>query len=263
MKKQLATLLPVLALVISVPALTGIAHANISQQALTAAPTANQSERHHQRGRMGNLDMGGHVDDLNLSNEQKTKMQQLRQSTRAQIEAVLTAEQRQKFQQITSQDRGRNGSGAGLSLTTDQKVQLKAMQQNHRSQLQAILTPAQRAQLNQERYRGQGGMMARLEKLNLTSEQKSKLESLRAARRKEMDAILTPAQQQTAKTMLARQTIGRNWQSLNLTADQQAKIKAIRQASQSQFMEILTPAQQTKLKAGRHHGGQRGGHNFM
>jgi periplasmic protein CpxP/Spy len=116
-----------------------------------------------------------------------------------------------------------------------------------------VLTPEQQAQL-QQGGRGKGGM----EKLNLTADQKAKMEQLRAASRTQMEAILTPAQQQQAKAWKEqREAMGGKWQSLNLTADQKAKMKAIRQASEAQFKTILTPEQQTKLKAGHRGRGHR------
>ena len=87
-------------------------------------------------------------------------------------------------------------------------------------------------------------------RLNLTPEQKAKMEQLRASARTQMDAILTSAQQQQAKARQERrQAMGDTWKSLNLTTEQQAKIKAIRQSSAQQLNAILTPEQQTKLKS--------------
>ena len=88
-------------------------------------------------------------------------------------------------------------------------------------------------------------------RLNLTSEQKAKMEQLRASARTQMDAILTPAQQQQAKARQERrQAMGNTW-NLNLTTEQQAKIKTIRQSSAQQLNAILTPEQQTKLKSSK------------
>lgn len=65
---------------------------------------------------------GGPLKDLNLTEEQKTKIQNLRQSHRQQIDAILTPEQRQKLRQHhgrgpgqgSNQGQGPNrGSGEG------------------------------------------------------------------------------------------------------------------------------------------------------
>jgi periplasmic protein CpxP/Spy len=241
MKNYLAKLLPLVAIVIATPA---FAHSRSFSH--TAAP--------HQ---IAAGEMGRHRDDLNLSADQKTKMQQLRTSERAQIEAVLTPAQRQQFAQIKAQRQANRQQRQGMNLTADQKVKLKAIRQNNQQQFKAILTPAQQAQLGQG---GRGwGKRGSMTQLNLTPEQKAKMEQLRASARSQMAAILTPEQQQQAQARQdRRQAMGNNWKSLNLTADQQAKIQAIRQASNRQLNTILTPEQQTKLKS-HHHG--HGQHN--
>ena len=105
--------------------------------------------------------MGGQAERLNFTPEQKTKIQQLRQSTRTQIETLLTPEQLPKFQQIESQRQakfsGENGlsmrdrrqsmrdSWKSLNLTADQKTKMKAIRQASKEQFKAILTPEQQA----------------------------------------------------------------------------------------------------------------------
>jgi periplasmic protein CpxP/Spy len=118
------------------------------------------------------------------------------------------------------------------------------------------LTPAQQAQLTQGGGWHKGGMA----RLNLTLEQQTKFQQLRASARSKMQAVLTPAQQQQFKARHERrQAMGNTWKSLNLTADQQAKIQTIRQSSEQQLNAILTPEQQAQRKShhghhGRHHG---------
>ena len=105
-----------------------------------------------------------------------------------------------------------------------------------------------------------GGGWGQGNKLNLTTEQKTKMEQLRAAERSQIDAILTPAQQQQAKARQERrQAMGNSRTSLNLTTEQQAKITAIRESSEQQLNTILTPAQQAKLKSHKHGGWHKNG----
>jgi Spy/CpxP family protein refolding chaperone len=61
---------------------------------------------------------------LNLSDEQKAQMKEIRESTRAKIDAVLTNEQ---------------------------KAKIRAIRQEARKEMDAVLTPEQRAQLQQQR----------------------------------------------------------------------------------------------------------------
>jgi Spy/CpxP family protein refolding chaperone len=233
MKNNLVKFLPLLAIVIAAPAFANRRYFNHN-----AAPTQIAAG------------MGRHMGDLNLTAAQQTKMEQLRTATRAQIDAVLTPEQRQKFAQIKAQRQANKQGRKGMNLTADQKTQLKAIRETNRQQFKAILTPAQQAQIGQGE-RGWGKRDAA--QLNLTPEQKAKMEQLRVSARSQMKAVLTPAQQQQAQASRdRRQTMGNTWKSLNLTADQQAKIKTIRQSSQQQLNTILTPEQQIKYKSHRH-----------
>jgi Spy/CpxP family protein refolding chaperone len=218
-------LFPALGLILSVPALASLAQARPN---LGFGLIADGSSKYMNR--------------LDLTAEQKTKMQQLQASTRTQIEGVLTPEQRQKFQQIYNQRQANKSDRQALNLTTGQRTQLQAIRQANRTQFQALLTPAQQAQFRQG---GMGGV-------TLTAEQQAKITQLRADSRTQMTAILTPAQQQQAKTLQnRRQAMRTDWQALNLTTEQKTQISAIRQASQQQFKAILTPEQQSKLKSGR------------
>lgn len=91
-----------------------------------------------------------------------------------------------------------------LNLTSDQRAQMQEIHQNERSQIENILTAEQKAQLETVREnrgtarRGENRGMPgrRFESLNLTSEQRSQIESVRSTARDQMDAILTPEQRQ-------------------------------------------------------------------
>lgn len=241
MLNKLAKLLPLLALAIATPSFAA----------------GNYPSYNHTRGQIAAGEIGRHMDKLNLTPEQKTKVEQLRASTRSQIDAVLTPEQRQKHQQIEAQHQANKQDGNGMNLTADQKAKLKAIREANKEQFKAILTPAQQAQLGKGGGGwGEGGS----NKLNLTAEQKAKMEQLRASARSQMDAVLTPAQQQQAKARHERrQAMGNSWQSLNLTADQKAKIKTIRESSEQQLNAILTPAQQAQRKSHKHGGWHKHG----
>ena len=97
-------------------------------------------------------------------------------------------------------------------------------------------------------YRGEKHM----DDLNLTPEQKTKMEQLKADSRAQMDAVLTPEQQQQAKTRQDRRQAMRGNRNLNLSAEQQAKINTIRQSSEEQLNALLTPELQAQRKAHRH-----------
>jgi periplasmic protein CpxP/Spy len=238
MLNKVAKLLPLLALVIATPSFAA----------------GNYSSHNHAHGQIAYGEMGKHMDDLNLTPEQKTKVDALRAATKAQMDAVFTPEQRQQREQIKGQ-RQANQGGNDMNLTADQKTKLKAIRDANQEQFKAILTPAQQAQMAQG-----GGGWGKGNKLNLTADQKARIEQLRAATKAQMDAVLTPAQQQQAKAHQdRRQAMGNSWKGMNLTADQKAKIKTIRESSEQQLNAILTPEQQAKRKSHKHGGWNKHG----
>jgi Spy/CpxP family protein refolding chaperone len=225
MMNKLAKLLPLLAIVIAVPTFAASNHSSFSN---------------HQ-GQIAEGHRGNHMGNLNLTPEQKTKIQQLRSATRAKMDEVLTSEQRQKLQAIKSQRQANQSNRQGMKdiLTTEQQTQLS--QGGGRS----------------GRFYGVG-LMARLDKLNLTAEQKTKMQELWTAARSQMQEVLTAEQQQQAQVIKERRQSMRNgWKNLDLTADQKAKLKVIRESSEQQLNSILTPEQQAKLKSHGHGRGYR------
>jgi Spy/CpxP family protein refolding chaperone len=142
-------------------------------------------------------------------------------------------------------------------VTFDQKAKLKAIRQENMAKMKAILTPEQQTQLSQGSVRSErssgGGRMARLDKLNLTAEQKTKMQELWKAARAQMKEVLTAEQQQQSQVVKERRQAMRNgWKDLNLTTDQKAKLKTIRESSEQQLNSILTPEQQAKRKSHGH-----------
>ncbi|MCU0570806.1 MAG: hypothetical protein MUF49_30085 [Oculatellaceae cyanobacterium Prado106] len=101
---------------------------------------------------------------LNLTEEQQTELQEIREDTRSQIDEVLTDEQRA---QIQSQRESRQASRGD------------------------------RGQRGENRQRGgRGDRRAPFESLNLTEEQRAQIEEIRQASQEEMDAVLTDEQRQ-------------------------------------------------------------------
>jgi periplasmic protein CpxP/Spy len=241
MMNKLAKLLPLLAIAIAVPTFAASNHSSFSN---------------HQ-GQIAEGRMGNRMVNLNLTPEQKTKIQQLRSATRTKMDEVLTPEQRQKLQSIKSQRQANHSDRQGMNLTADQKAKLKAIRQENMAKMKAILTPEQQTQLSQSGGRSGrsygGGRMARLSELNLTAEQKTKTQELWTAASSQMQEVLTAEQKQQAQVLKERrQSVRDGWKNLNLTADQKAKLKAIRESSEQQLNSILTPEQQAKRKSHGH-----------
>ena len=137
---KLVNLVSILTLVMGIPTFASIAQAN----------------PHHGYGRIAADGMGRQT-DLQLTPEQQAKKERLRQSARTQIEAILTPEQRQKYQQIEAQYQDKSARKDRLNLTAEQKTQLQAIRKANRAQFLSVLTPAQQTQLTQGGNRERGG----------------------------------------------------------------------------------------------------------
>ena len=83
---------------------------------------------------------------LNLTNAQKAQMKQIRESSRQQMDAIFTPEQKEKLRTARQQKQKPN-----LNLSEDQKAKLKAIRENAKSQMDAILTPEQKQKLQEIR----------------------------------------------------------------------------------------------------------------
>lgn len=94
---------------------------------------------------------------LNLTPEQREKMQQIKQSSREQIDNILTAEQ--KAQLETAKQNGENPRQTfkSLNLTAEQRSQMKEIKRSSKEQMDAILTPEQRQQMQQYKQQRRQG----------------------------------------------------------------------------------------------------------
>jgi Spy/CpxP family protein refolding chaperone len=130
-------LMPLLASAIAL-ALTTTPLAVKAQPALSQLPTQTQETPGRQR--------------LQLTQEQKAKMAEIRNNTRSQIEAILTPQQREQLK-AAMQEPGQKQrqSFAALNLTPEQKTQMRQIRQSAKSQFEAVLTPEQRQQMQQNR----------------------------------------------------------------------------------------------------------------
>jgi len=86
---------------------------------------------------------------IELTQEQKTQLAQLRQETRASIEKILTQEQRNQF--ITALEQGQDFKSAiaAMNLSPEQKTQLRSVFQSAQAKFANTITPEQRRQLFQ------------------------------------------------------------------------------------------------------------------
>ncbi|WP_414575948.1 P pilus assembly/Cpx signaling pathway, periplasmic inhibitor/zinc-resistance associated protein [Anabaena sp. CCY 9402-a] len=108
---------------------------------------------------------GGPWASLGLSAEQEARIKQIQSNARAQMENVFTPEQKAKLQaarQERQANRAQRQAGerpeagqrrgkkmADLNLTDDQKARMRTIRENSKQQIQAVLTTEQRAKLQE------------------------------------------------------------------------------------------------------------------
>jgi len=182
----------------------------IAGLALTATMWAQavQAPAHPQKGMRG---QGRMLQGLNLTEDQRAKVQTLFQNEHSQMQALR---------------------GNAALTETQKKEQARELRKNDHQQLLAILTPEQQAQLKQ--MHGRKGRHAafkagrRFQALNLSAEQKSQLQPIFQSSRQQMQALRADT---------------------SLTPEQRhEKMQQIRQNQMAQMKSILTPEQQQQLQ---------------
>ncbi|NJM99181.1 MAG: hypothetical protein HC800_20415 [Phormidesmis sp. RL_2_1] len=89
------------------------------------------------------------LEDLALTEQQQQQLSSLRQSTRGQIETILTPEQKTQLLAIVVEGANIRETLAAMDITTEQRQEIRNVLQNSRADLQGILTPEQRTTLRQ------------------------------------------------------------------------------------------------------------------
>ncbi|MGF1492871.1 MAG: hypothetical protein ACFBSC_10550 [Microcoleaceae cyanobacterium] len=95
--------------------------------------------------------------ELELTNAQRQQIQQIQQSTRERLSAVLTDSQKAQLRSALEQQTGDQGRGSlrqalrNLNLTETQQKQIRAIRQETRQQMQDVLTPEQKEKIEQLR----------------------------------------------------------------------------------------------------------------
>jgi Spy/CpxP family protein refolding chaperone len=165
-------LMPLLAGAIALTLAAPLATQMVQAQSNTGTPNQNAPRMKGMKG----------MNALNLSDEQRAQMQQIHQETKAQIEQILTAEQRQQLEAAKAQRqaaraerqatraqgearpqgeaRERRGPFANLNLSAEQQTRIQEIKRASRQRMEAVLTEEQRQRLNElkqtRQQRGQG-----------------------------------------------------------------------------------------------------------
>ncbi|CAN1209197.1 Spy/CpxP family protein refolding chaperone [Tumidithrix helvetica PCC 7403] len=134
-----------------IPILTGaIAALSIATPTIVLAQSMPGSPTSGDRMMAPHPGGGGHMmpPDLGLTEQQKTQLDQIRKSTRSQIEGIVTPEQKQQVK--TAIANGEDMKDAmDTILSTEQKAQIRSIMQASRKQMQAVLTPEQQQKMRQ------------------------------------------------------------------------------------------------------------------
>lgn len=154
------------------------------------------------------------MQDLNLTEAQKTQLKAQREASKTQLEAIKN----------------------DASLTQQQKMEkAKVIHQEQKTKMQALLTTEQKAKLEQSRNASKDGRKEMGEKrkeafkdLNLTADQSAKLKAQKEASKAKIDAIKANS---------------------SLTEEQKkAQVKEVMKSSKADMKNILTADQMKKMQ---------------
>jgi Spy/CpxP family protein refolding chaperone len=246
--------------------------------ALTVCPKFVTADEPTSEGREGAAKrMAERLADLNLTDEQETKIKDVRKECKPKIQEavkelasqvkeevdkvreILTPEQKEKAKAITEERKENRGEHLAarlshlkdLELSDAEKAQFEEIREEYRpklkqltEQMAGVLTDEQKTTREEGLKAGKTRREIR-ESLNLSSEQKEKLEpvckelvSVVRDELEKMKSVLTTAQQeQLPELKLERRERARdrlvsaiaNFKDLDLTDDQKSKITAIRE----------------------------------
>lgn len=89
------------------------------------------------------------LEELNLTPEQQTQMNQIRDNTRSQLEVLLTPEQREQFRASFQSGNGFQEAIAAINLSPEQQTQLRSLLQSTRQEVFSVLTEEQQQQVRE------------------------------------------------------------------------------------------------------------------
>lgn len=91
--------------------------------------------------------------DLDLTEEQKTKLQEVQENYRSQIDDILTSEQKDELKAEMESGKKPREVISNLELSSEQKEKMQELRKSQREEISSILTPEQKQKLKQRRQR--------------------------------------------------------------------------------------------------------------
>ncbi|MBT9311580.1 Spy/CpxP family protein refolding chaperone [Leptothoe kymatousa] len=189
---------------------------------------------------------GQMVEALNLTAQQQTELDAIKENARTQINTVLTADQQAEVGDVEGRELKR--AMRQLDLSQEQRTQLRSIREDSRAAMNEVLTDEQQTQLQAMKAERHGQRHSRrAEALNLTTEQQAELDAIKENARTQAEAVLTAEQ----RTAVADKT-GREWmramRGLDLSEDQRTQLQEIRQTAHTAAEGVLTAEQQAQMQ---------------
>ena len=198
------------------------------------------------------------AEELNLTPQQQTELDAIKDNARTQVEAIFTDDQLAELADTTGRERRQ--AMRNLNLSEDQRAQLRSIRETSRAAADEVFTAEQQAQLQaMAAERGERRKNRREEvaaELNLTSQQQAELDAIKANAQTQVDAVLTSEQRAALDGKTGRER-GQAMRNLNLSEDQRAQLQSIREQSRAAADEVLTAEQLAQLQEMREDRGNR------
>jgi periplasmic protein CpxP/Spy len=96
---------------------------------------------------------GGQLQRLGLSDSQKAQIEEIRSSTRSQVEEVITVEQREQFKNGVKNGQGLPAAMLSMKLTPEQQTQLQEILESSKTKFESVLTLKQKQKVTQFRQK--------------------------------------------------------------------------------------------------------------
>ncbi|WP_008311736.1 Spy/CpxP family protein refolding chaperone [Leptolyngbya sp. PCC 6406] len=207
------------------------------------------------------------LETLELSSEQRTAIGDIFARIRAEVETLLTDEQKAAFTAALSDSPNDSPNYwqafQAANLSDDQKAAVREIMATAHGEIGEVLTDEQRQELqeamgarrgNGHGARGRGGpnpeaVVQALATLDLTTDQKSQIQEVVARSRTDAAALLTAEQQATfAETFAETQSYWQAFTSITLSDEQKAGVRTVMMTAREEITEVLTAEQRQQLR---------------
>ena len=206
------------------------------------------------------------IEELDLTAQQQSELEAIRENTRTQVQSLLTAEQQSALQASTDDGTPPHQAMRSLDLSDEQRQEIRSIMGDSREAVEGVLTEAQQQELRElmasrRGNREKGGKRGAIfEQLNLSAEQEAQITSIRENSRAQVEAVLTEDQLNTVRASLdSGEGFRQAMRTANLSDDQRTEIRSIMEASRESIDGVLTEDQRAQLQAAReeHRGNRR------